>query len=161
MNTLTTSPARHVATSAGYSNEDALWISRKFQVSGNLECDDFRNKGNIHGDTFLISSRDGGVCREYLLQRINHHVFTRPRSVMAAMMACTNAQKDYLAQNPLSEGEDWQVITLVPTLEGGHHLELPADGETAYWRMMELIPDTQTYQSLSELPDEVKRLRMA
>src|SRR5258707_5307582 len=80
---------------------------------------------------------------------------------MAAMMACTKAQKEYLAKNPLPEGEDWQVITLVPTLEGAHHLELPADGEIAYWRMMELIRDTQTFQSLSELPDETERLRMA
>src|SRR5262249_42958313 len=126
-----------------------------------LECQDFRNKGNIHGDTFLLSAMDALCLREYLLQRINHHVFTRPRSVMAAMMACTNAQREYLAKNPLQPGDDWQVISLVPTAGGKHHLELPADGETAYWRMMERIHDTQTYQSLSELQSEEERLWMA
>jgi hypothetical protein len=161
MKTTTARTDALTATRTGYSNDDALRIARMFRISGTLECDDFRNKGNIHGDTFLLSSHDGGVCREYLLQRINHHVFTRPRSVMAAMMACTNAQKEYLAKDPLPDDEDWQVITLIPTLEGAHHLELTDERGIAYWRMMERIQDTQTFQSLSELPDEAARLRMA
>src|SRR5262249_21647060 len=134
---------------------------RMFQIAGSLQVQDFTNKGNIHGDTFLITATEDGTCREYLLQRINHHVFTRPRSVMAAMMACTDAQREYLERHPLSEGDNGEVIHLAPTATEDSHLELPAGEETAYWRMMERIQETQTYQSLSELPGEEERLWMA
>src|SRR5262245_15297781 len=115
MKTTTDLAGPALSVHAAYSMEKAQLIARMFQLSGSLQVEDFTNKGNIHGDTFLITATEGGTCREYLLQRINHHVFTRPRSVMAAMMACTQAQWEYLQHNPLPSGEDWQVIHLVPT----------------------------------------------
>src|SRR5690349_20491 len=79
--------------------EEAGRIAAVFDLPNPIECRPFPGKGNIHGDTFLVSAGSDGI--EYILQRINHKVFTRPHSVMASMMASLNAQRDYLDRNRL------------------------------------------------------------
>jgi len=126
-----------------------------------MESYDFPDKGNINRHTYLISAGPDGGKREYLLQRINQQVFTRPWSVMASMIASIEAQRQCLARGELREGEEWETITLIPTQKGNPYLELTDRRGYSCWRLMVKIPETRTFKSLSEIRDESERLRIA
>jgi hypothetical protein len=95
------------------------------------------------------------------LQRINHHVFTRPRSVMAAMVASLDAQRRAVAAGRLARGRAWEAITLVPTRAGADYLECLDRRGATFWRLMVKIPDCRTYKSLGEIPDREAQLAVA
>lgn len=138
----------------------AAYVASHFLLPRPLDVYDFPDKGNINQHTFLVLAGSGETRGEYLLQRINHDVFTRPRSVMAAMRASIQAQREYLSRCPLPAGREWEVITLVPTWDGSDVLE-PADGDgITFWRLMVKIPDARTYKSLNKIPP-ARRLEAA
>ena len=140
-----------------FSLDQIELISREFAIPGPVHVSDFDEKGNIHRDTYLV--RAGGC--EYLLQRINHTVFTRPHSVMAAMVACLDAQRSTLKAHPDLAKEGWQPITLVPTRNDQPYLEHEEPCGATIWRMMVRIPDCRTFKSLSEVADLSERLTLA
>jgi hypothetical protein len=139
----------------------ATRLASRFALPGPLEAFDFTEKGNINLHTFSVLAGRDSSTREYLLQRINHQVFFRPRSVMAAMIASINAQAECLRQGMLPPGEEWEAITLIPTTIGSPYLELCDRHGVSVWRLMERIPDTQTFKSLGEITDANERLRIA
>src|SRR5512147_1793955 len=71
-------------------------LSSRFRLAHPLEAHDFPEKGNINQHTYVVLA---GTPRpqEFLLQRINERVFTRPRSVMRAMIASIEAQRASMA----------------------------------------------------------------
>jgi hypothetical protein len=136
-------------------------LASRFELPGPVEAQDFPGKGNINRLTFTIESFGGGARRQYLLQQINQQVFTRPRSVMAAMIACIEAQRRNLAAGLLQPGEIWEPVTLIPTREGAPYLEVQDRRGYGCWRLMVRIADTRTYKSLSEIADPAARLHTA
>ncbi len=156
---LTEKPAPDSGATEEYPLALAARVASRFAVPSPLEAHDFPEKGNIHQHTFLVTA--GRPPREYLLQRINQQVFTRPRNVMAAMMASIDAQRRNLARLGLPPGREWHTITLIPTREGAPFLEFHHRRGTTYWRLMEKIPDSRTYKSLGEIGDPEERLRVA
>lgn len=153
--------ARSLSVSEEYSVAQAGRIASSFSLPRPIESYDFPDKGNINRHTYLISAGPQRTKREYLLQRINQQVFTRPWSVMASMLASIRAQQDCLARGDLREGEEWETITLIPTQAGNPYLELTDKRGYSCWRLMVKIPQTRTFKSLSEIPDENERLRIA
>jgi hypothetical protein len=95
---------RRLSISEEHSVALASRIASHFDLAAPLEAHDFPGKGNINRLTFAIESFGGGARRSYLLQQINQQVFTRPRSVMAAMVACIEAQRRNLAAGGCSRG---------------------------------------------------------
>src|SRR5437867_9748 len=69
-------------------------IAARFALPPPIEVHDFPEKGNINRHTFAVEALSG----RYLLQQINQQVFTRPRAVMAAMVACIEAQRANIAR---------------------------------------------------------------
>jgi len=136
-------------------------IASIFSLLRPIESYDFPDKGNINRHTYLISAGPDGRKTEYLLQRINQQVFTRPWSVMASMLASIEAQQQCLARGDLREGEEWETITLIPTQKGKPYLELTDRRGYSCWRLMVKIPNTRTFKSLSEIREESERLRIA
>lgn len=139
----------------------AARVGSRFQVQSPLEAYDFPDKGNIHRDTFLLSCGRDGSTREYLLQRINQQVFTRPWTVMDAMLASLTAQRSSLNRQTLPEGRKWEVIRLVPTHDGAPYLECQDRRGTTYWRLMEKIPDCRSFKSLGEVDERSGQLSLA
>src|SRR3954468_4393543 len=127
-------------------------IAGRFLLPGPVEAFDFPEKGNINRHTYAVESREGGQRRQYLLQQINQQVFTRPRAVMAAMIACIEAQRANLGRLPA--GEPWEPIALVPTRDGGPFLEVTDRRGSACWRLMVRIADASTYKSLAAVAPE-------
>jgi hypothetical protein len=144
----------------------AARIASRFELPRPLEAFEFPEKGNINLDTYLIQAGrapagGGGKPRECLLQRINQQVFTRPRSVMAAMIASLDAQRRSLEAGLLPPGRQWEVIELIPARSGAPYLECSDRRGRAYWRLMVRIGGSKTYKSLGEIPERRRRLAVA
>ena len=124
----------------GDSEEHALAlaarIATRFKIPRPLEAYDFPDKGNINLLTFLITGGTPGNTGEFLLQQINQQVFTRPRSVMAAMVASLEAQQRNLANGLVPEGRTWEAIRLIDTRGGAPYLEHTDRRGTSCWRLM-------------------------
>ncbi len=157
-------PARFVRVvrhTAEYPLAQANRMAARFALESPIEAYDFAERGNINLHTYLIRAGRGHSAGEYILQRINDQVFTDPRSVMAAMIACIEAQRAAMAHGALEDGAEWEAISLVPTREGDPYLA-PVDRRgPSCWRMMVRIRDARTYKSLSEIRDAAERLRVA
>jgi len=163
---LETTPVRRVARGVDVSGEPPLAlasrIAPRFDIPTPIESYDFPEKGNINQFTFVVQAGKPGAQQELLLQKINRSVFTRPRAVMQAMMACIEAQREGLARRPAgSSSADWVPITLIPTRAGCYFLEAEEPSGLECWRLMVRIPDSVTYKSLGELTDVDERLRTA
>lgn len=140
-----------------YPTALASRIACRFDLPAPVEAADFPDKGNINQHTYLLSAgRD--TPRRYLLQQINQRVFRRPASVMAAMVACIEAQKRRSTRDGIGR---WETIELVPTRDGQIFLTLTDYRGTSYWRLMKMIEGCHSFKSLSEVGDRSAQLRVA
>ena len=80
-----------------------------FQYSGRPEERKAFGSGHINR-TWKLTMDDGGC---YILQNINHHVFTQPEKVMANIIAVTDHLRKKLP-------EDQAVLEFLPAREGGY-----------------------------------------
>jgi hypothetical protein len=151
---------RVLAQSEEYPLAQACRLSSRFRLAHPVEAHDFPEKGNINQHTYLISAGMPNP-QEYLLQRINERVFTRPRSVMRAMVACIEAQRASMAAGRLTPGDEWDTITLLDTRDGQPYLDVENHRGQSCWRLMVKIPESRTYKSLGAIPDPAERLRVA
>ncbi len=152
---------RVLSQSEEYPVAQASRLCSRFRLRHPVEVQDFPEKGNINQHTFLVHAGAAPGPGEYLLQRINERVFTRPRSVMRAMIASIDAQRDAMAAGRLLPGEEWETITLVDTREGQRYLDVENHRGYSCWRLMVKIPESRTYKSLGEIGDPAERLRIA
>ncbi len=144
-----------------YPTALASRIVSRFDAPRPLEAFDFPDKGNINQHTFLIVGGRQPSKREYLLQRINQQVFTRPETVMSAMVTCLQTQRRNLALGVLPAGREWDTIELVNTLDGKPYLEFENLRGRTHWRLMVKIPECRTYKSLSEVSNREEQLSLA
>jgi hypothetical protein len=151
---------RALTQSEEYPLAQASRLAARFGLAHPVEVHDFPERGNINQHTYLVFA-GGTPPREYLLQRINERVFTRPRSVMRAMIASIEAQRAAVAAGRLAPGEEWDTITLLDTREGRSYLEVENHRGYGCWRLMVKIPESRTYKSLGEIADPAERLRVA
>lgn len=135
-------------------------LASRFALPPPVEVHDFPDKGNINQHTYVVRAGVGHP-REFLLQRINDRVFTRPRSVMRSMIASIDAQRASIDAGRLAAGDEWEAITLLDTNDGQPYLEIDNHRGYSCWRLMVKIPEARTYKSLGEIPDAAERLRIA
>lgn len=105
-----------------------LDVVHKFQIeSAPVSCERYGN-GHIN-ITYLLVCESG---REYILQRINRHVFSDPVSLMANITAVTRflQKKDPVRRH---------VLHLIPSVYGKDYY---LDDEGEYWRMYDFITDS-------------------
>jgi hypothetical protein len=151
--------ARSLSISEEYPLAQAGRLASVFSLPAPIEAFDFTEKGNINQHTYLLLA--GREATEFLLQRINQQVFTRPWSVMKAMLACIRAQQESLDRGELRAGEEWETIHLIPTRAGEPYLEIRDRRGYSCWRLMVKIPESRAFKSLSEIPERRERLRVA
>lgn len=151
---------RALAQSEEYPLAQASRLASRFRLAHPVEVHDFPERGNINQHTYLVFAGTPRP-REHLLQRINERVFTRPRSVMYAMIASIEAQRAAVAAGRLARGEEWDTITLLETRDGQPYLDVENHRGYSCWRLMVRIPEARTYKSLGEIADPAERLRVA
>ncbi|TPE43929.1 phosphotransferase enzyme family protein [Pontibacter mangrovi] len=103
--------------------------------------------GHIH-DTYFVQNGTAG-CPNYLLQRINHHVFKNVPLLMENIERVTQHLRDKLANVPGAQ-PDKEVLTLVPTHDNQSYYR-DADGN--YWRVYFLLEGTRSYD-IVETPQQ-------
>ncbi len=95
--------------------------------------------GHIN-DTFRLVCQDSEVERQYILQRINHHVFKDPVSLMANIAGVTA----FLREKIIASGGDPDRETLnIIKAKDGKDYYLDSDGN--YWRGYYFIEGALTY----------------
>ena len=115
-----------------------------FASIGKVEyCEPYGN-GHIN-DTFLT------VCeskKRYILQRINHHIFTRPDEIMENICAVT----DFIRKHTASLGGDTERCTLsvVKTTDGKSFF---CDSIGSYWRLYDFTERTVTKERVSNIKE--------
>jgi len=139
----------------------ASGIAAFFDIPRPVRARDFEDKGNMSHEMYLIQAGPEDNPAEYLLQRMNNDVFTNPHGVVAAMEACTAAQREYLETHPLPPGTDWQTVTLVPAAHRGLILEIADEASVSFWRLMVRIGGCVAYKSLGQVRSRADRLRLA
>lgn len=103
--------------------------------------------GHIN-DTFLADCRRDGEGKRYILQRINHEIFTDVESLMENVSGVTS----YLRGVIEKEGgdPDRETLNLVPNQEGGLYYK---DTSGCYWRAYKFIEGATTYDRVEKPED--------
>jgi len=93
--------------------------------------------------------------KEYVLQRINHHVFRNVDQLQQNFARVTGHIRRKLEEKGVPD-VDRRVLTLVSTLDGALYSR---DANGDYWRMMLFIADSKSYDEIN--PELAYRAGMA
>lgn len=117
----------------------------QFQLGGNIQDIASFGSGHINA-TYRVKTSDGP---DYLLQRINHHVFPDVGALMTNIQLVTDhvRQRSAAARNV---SVPQQTLTIVPTLNGKLFCR---DEDGAYWRVFEFMDGLVSYD-LVETPEQ-------
>lgn len=115
------------------------------EISGHFNCHvdttSLTKFGSGHiNDTYFVKNRNAGGF-DYLLQRINHHIFTDVEKLTANMCMVINHLKEKVALRG-SGCPDKEVMTLIQGRDGKYFYK---DSKGDYWRMCYFLNNTKTY----------------
>ncbi len=95
-------------------------------------------------DTYIVKTQEPDAP-DYVLQRINHHVFPDVKMVMDNIRAVTTHIRKKLEAND-AEDIDRKVLTFLPLKENVGQLYVEVDN--TFWRLMKFIPNAITKQAV-------------
>ncbi len=122
-------------------------VAGQFCVAGKAsKCGRYGN-GHIN-DTFLLCTEEGEQEHQYILQRVNTHVFQNPEGLMRNVSGVTN----YLRDQIVKAGGDAQreTLTLIKTKAGKDYY---VDSLGSWWRMYLFIKDATGYDTVENEED--------
>ena len=127
-------------------NPDLTEITGHFSFEGNLIDIEPVRSGHIHDSYTAWFHLPGKDPHRYLLQRINHRVFSSPERLMQNIEGIT----EHLRKKVLAAGgdPDREALTLVRTVEGGVLHRTPRGD---YWRAALFVEGAQTYDRADSL----------
>ncbi|WP_461489833.1 phosphotransferase enzyme family protein [Pontibacter sp. HJ8] len=114
-------------------------VLSQFDLKGGIEAVTPYGSGHIH-DTYYVRNTDA-ACPDYLLQRINHHVFRNVPQLMENIQQVTTHLRNKLAGMP-AQDPDREVLTLIPTRR---HTTYYQDADGNFWRVYLLLQGTRSY----------------
>lgn len=121
--------------------EDLRNIACQFDIPCNIT--DIKPFGQGHiNSTYKVTV--AGEATEYLLQKINHLIFKDVEMLQQNILRITNHIKIKLTERN-EQDIDRKTLTLIPSKQG----KLYHQDETGYWRMMILIRDSYTYETVN------------
>jgi len=123
------------------TNNDFLSILSHYDLEGNaIEIVPFGN-GHIN-DTFKIVTESGTA--KYILQRINHLIFTNVVMLQNNIQVVTSHIRKKLEARGEADIER-KVLTFLPTKDGDNYYH---DGDN-YWRVCLMIPDSSSLEEVN------------
>jgi Ser/Thr protein kinase RdoA (MazF antagonist) len=121
------------------TNSRLLDLVSNFKISGNLASLIPYGSGHINDTYHLINSDQNE--NDYLLQRINHHVFKNVRGLMNNITYVTDHLKNKISA--INGGDpDRQVLTMIQTKNGNYFV---TDENGNYWRLYYFLKGTKSY----------------
>lgn len=118
-------------------------IVKHFAVKGTVSSVKPLGNGLIN-DTYIVRTEEPDAP-DYVLQRINHQIFTDVDVLMDNIAAVTGHIRAKL-EKAGEDDIDRKVLTFVPNTADGKYYFF--DGE-CYWRMMVFIPDAETFEAVN------------
>lgn len=112
----------------------------RFQTEGTFSEGKSFGPGHIH-DTYRIITKEGWHDN-YILQRINRHVFRNVEALQENMLRVTEHLKGKIAA--AGGNVKRECLTLIPERESGRSFVI--DDEGNYWRMFIFISDHTSYE---------------
>ncbi|MDR3309313.1 MAG: aminoglycoside phosphotransferase family protein [Tannerella sp.] len=123
------------------TNDDYLKISAHFALDESVvEASPFGN-GHIN-DTLKVTTASG--LDKYVLQRINHHIFTNVDMLQDNIHTVTSHIRRKLSERGEAD-IDRKALTFLPAKDGKRYY---FDGEN-YWRMSLMIPDSKSLEEVT------------
>ncbi|MBB4079613.1 hypothetical protein GGR28_002238 [Lewinella aquimaris] len=114
-------------------------IAQCFHLEGSIDRIEAFGGGHIN-DTYRVFNGDTGAP-DYLLQRINHHVFPDVAGLMENIDLVTDHIRSRISGAPYPANEQ-TTLQVVPTHTGGR-FHRDADGN--YWRVFEFLKELVAY----------------
>lgn len=124
------------------SKERLNIIASEFHIDGLVERIEAYGSGHIH-ETYFVKNINTKKP-DYLLQRINHHVFKDVPALTKNLRKITEHLRRKLESIPGSQ-PDKEVLTIVQTKAGADFL---VDEVGNFWRMFYFLPDTKSYDTV-------------
>ena len=124
---------------------DIKQICDLFSIDGQYVDSHELNTGIINNTYFAKYLRDG-VDKNYILQRINKKVFTEPEKVMENIVRVTNYVRERIEENNMSSKKF--VLRAFLSRSSGKPFVIDKEGE--YWRCYRFIPNSVTYDTVSD-----------
>ena len=119
------------------------FITSQFLIEGTIG--EIKPLGNgLINDTYRIKTVDNDTP-DYVLQRINNHIFTNIELLQHNVETVTNHIREQLKAEGVAD-LDRRVLRFVPTADGKTYWR-DADGN--YWRMSVFIADAQTFEAVT------------
>ncbi|PTX18088.1 nucleotidyltransferase-like protein [Pontibacter mucosus] len=118
-----------------------------FALEGGVSSVILYGSGHIH-DTYAVKNSQP-ECPDYLLQRVNHHVFKNVPLLMENIEQVTEHLRQKLQDIPGARPEE-EVLTLVPTQNNQSYYH---DPEGNFWRVYLLLEGTRSYD-IVETPQQ-------
>ena len=117
-------------------------VVKHFDIKGKI--DSIKPLGNgLINDTYIV--RTEGDAPDYVLQRINHNIFTDVDTLMTNIKEVTSHIRKKLEEAG-EDDIDRKVLTFVPNNVDGKYYFF--DGEN-YWRVMVFIPNAHTFEAVN------------
>ena len=120
-------------------------IVSHFNFDGEFLTAETYGVGHIN-DTYLANFKHNGSNYRYIIQRINHNVFSDPEGLMSNILAVTS----HLRKKIHSAGgnPDRETLTLIPTKDNNfYHRTVQGD----YWRGYLFINNARTYETVENI----------
>ncbi|WP_442795169.1 phosphotransferase enzyme family protein [Pelobium manganitolerans] len=119
-------------------------IAKNFAIEGDIESAKPFGSGHINDTIFIKNAETNSP--DYLLQRINHHIFRDVEGVVVNI-ARVSAHLDHKLNGEFkTENGVERVLTLIPTLKGSLFFK---DEDGNFWRMYHFIEDSVSYDLVS------------
>ena len=121
------------------SSKNIAEVVSHFKCAADVGSQKTYGSGHIN-DTFLLKNVSAGGA-DYLLQRINHNIFTNVEKLTDNMRRVTEHLRSKI--KALGSGDPTkEVMTLIPT-DGGRFFYRDSAGD--YWRMFYFLSNTKSY----------------
>ena len=120
-------------------------LCKTFNIDGNLVNYKPITNGHIH-TTLLARFEQNGETNDYVLQKINKHVFSCPEYVMENIVNVTEFIKHKLINE--SNDLDRKVLKFIPSANGNYFV---IDENGDYWRLSKYINHSITFNTTDNL----------
>ncbi len=125
-------------------DQDLLDIANRFELDGTISEIAPMGAGLIN-DTFKVKTESAGTP-DYVLQRINHHIFTDVDGLQRNILAVTGHIRKKLAARGVTD-LDRRVLRFLPLKTSG---QTYFHNDSGYWRMMVFVDNADTFDIVNE-----------
>ncbi|HYG23097.1 MAG TPA: aminoglycoside phosphotransferase family protein [Verrucomicrobiae bacterium] len=124
------------------ANHDIRAVTAAFQIFGEFRSAEAYGSGHIN-DTYCVVFNVAGNPTRYIVQRINHRIFSNPPAVMENIQRVTAHLAAKLAGAPDSSR---RVLTLIPARDGRVFNQ---DEHGNFWRAYLFIENARSYDAVN------------